>query len=203
MAATNQYTTNQPQNAFLLDTQGFVQGLAEDDPVSRMWLTEGTLISTASVLMWGGVPITEQINVTGSNGDGLGPVVLAATSQADTTGWSTFQQMMHGIITPGSNAPTYGPTNSVGFFRAGTNVRLMVACDPALISTITGAGDAINSQSLYWDVTNYRITLTTSGGNFALPTSTRLLKVNSNSKIITYSSPNASWAAGAAAVILL
>lgn len=202
MAASNQYVTNQPQSSFLLETQGYVQGLCLDDTVARMWLMEGTLISTATTPMWGGVPIEEQINVTGSGSDGLGPVVLASTSQATVTGFSTYQQMMHGVISPGSNAPQYGPTNGVGFFRLGTNARLIVACDPALISTITGAGDSITSQALYWDVTNFRITLTTSG-NFALPTSVRLLAVNTNSKIVTYSSPNTTWAAGDAAVILI
>lgn len=203
MAAPNYYTTNQPQSSFLLETQGYVQGLCLDDTVARMWLMEGTLLSTASVPMWGGLPITEQINVTGAGADALGPVVAEATSQSNCTGFSTFQQMMHGVISPGSNAPTYGPTNGVGFFRLDTNARMAVACDPALVSAIAGEGDAINSQALYWDVTNYRITLTTSGGNWALPTSIRLLSVNTNSKIVTWSSPNASWALGAAAILLI
>jgi len=91
----------------------------------------------------------------------------------------------------------------VGFFRNGTNQRLAVACDPALITTITGTSDNIASQALYWDVTNYRITLTTTGGNWALPTSVRLLSVNTNSKIVSWTSPNATWAAGSAAIILI
>lgn len=203
MAASNQYVTNQPQSSFLLETQGYVQGLCLDDTVARMWLMEGTLISTATTPLWGGVPIQEQINVTGSGSDGLGPVVLAATAQNNVTGWCTYQQMMHGVISPGSNAPQYGPTNGVGFFRLGTNARMVVACDPALVASITGAGDLITAVSaVYWDVANYRIT-GTSAGNFLLPSTTRILAVNTNSKIVTYSSPNTTWAAGDAAVILI
>ena len=203
MAAPNSYTTNQPQDSFLLQTQGYVQGLPYDDPVSRLWLAAGTLDAGEAIPMWGGVPINEIINGTGSGADGLGPDIKRSTSQATVTGWSTFAQMMHMLVTPSANVPVAGVTNGVGFFRNGTNQRLAVACDPALITTITGAGDNIASQALYWDVTNYRITLTTTGGNWALPTSVRLLSVNSNSKIVSWTSPNATWAAGSAAIILI
>jgi hypothetical protein len=207
MAAANQYPTNQPAAPFLLETQGYIQGLALDDPTSRLWLVEGTLVSTATVALWGGLPVTEQINVTGAGADGLGPVVSLATTQAGVTGWSTFQQMMHMTIAPNQNVPVAGPTNGLGFFRLNTQVRLAVACDPALITSITGGGDSIASQSLYWDVTNYRITLNTAGGNFALPTSIKLLSVNTNSKIVSVASPASAavpaWALGSAAIILI
>lgn len=198
------YATNQPQDSFLLQTQGYVQGMILDDPVARMELAQGMLISTASTPLWGGVPVTELINLTGSGSEGLGPTIEAATSQANCTGFCTYTQMMSGVIVPGATAPLYGAGTSTGFFRLGSNARLVVACDPALISTLTGSDGAINSQALYWDTTNYRITLTTSS-NWALPTSVRLVSVNTNSKIITYSSGTglASWSNGDAAVLLL
>jgi hypothetical protein len=202
MTVPQNYGTTTNTASFLLDTQGYVQGQVFDDPVSRLWLANGTVVSNSSIPIWGGLPITEQINVTGSAAEGLGPVVALATSQTNCTGFTTFLQQAHMVISPGSPAPTVGPYNSVGFFRLTTNQRVVVACDPALVSSISGAGDAINSQALYWDTTNYRITLTTSS-NWALPTAIRLLSVNSNSKIITYSSSTASWTTGAAAVLLI
>jgi hypothetical protein len=205
----NPYGTNQPQDAFLLQTQGLVQGAPYDDTVSRMWLDGGTLASTETVVMWGGVPLTELINVAGvstsSSSDGLGPVLKRATTQANTTGWSTNLQANSMVVTSGNNVPVAAVGNYVAFFRTGTNARLGVQCDPALVAAIQSAGDAINSQALFWDVTNFRITLTTTGGNFALPTSTRLLSVNTNSKIVSFNSGTGAvtWTTGDAAIIIL
>ena len=200
----NPFGTSTPQNTFLNPTQGYVQGLVYDDPTARLELMGGQLASSETVVMWGGRPVTEQNNVTAAGAsDGLGPQVASAVSQATTTAWSVFTQAASMVLIPGGAYPPVASVgNYVAFFRYGSNARVMVACDPALITTISGAGDSITSQALYWDVTNYRITLTTGGGNFALPTSTKLLSTNStNSKIITYSSPQASWAQGSAAII--
>lgn len=198
------FATNQPASSFLLQSQGYVQGTAYDDPSVRMELAGGTLATAETLVMWGGVPLTEQIDVNGSGSDGLGPVVARATSQANTTGWSVYNQAGAMVIGPGNSAPVSGTGGFVAFFRNGSNIRIAVQCDPALITSITGAGDAINSQALYWDTTNYRITLTTSS-NWALPTSVKLLSTNSNSKIISYNSGTGvvSWTTGSAAIILI
>jgi len=109
------------------------------------------------------------------------------------------------VIAPGNNVPLAGVGNYVGFFRLQTQQRLTVQCDPALVAALVASDGTITSQALYWDVTNYRITLTTSGGNFALPTSTRLLSVNTNSKVVAYNSGTGAvtWTAGDAAIILI
>lgn len=201
----NPFSTNQPQNTFDTQTQGYVQGVAMDDPSSRMWLMGGTLASTETLTMWGGVPVEEYINVTGSGSEGLGPTLKRSASQATVTGFSVFNQASSMVITPGNTVPLASVTNFVAFYRLNTQARIVVACDPALVTALTSSDGAINSQSLYWDVTNYRITLTTTGGNFALPTTIKLLDVNTNSKIVSYNSGTgvASWVAGDAAVILI
>lgn len=200
----NPYTTLSPSNTFLLETQGYVEGLPYDDTVARLWLMEGMLASTETLPMWGGQPVGEQINVAGSGADALGPTLVRAISQATVTGFSTFMQMMHMVITPGGTVPLAGSNNSVGFFRLGTNQRLAVQLDPALVTTVTGAGDLVNALALYWDPTNHRVTLTTSG-NFALPTSVRLLSINTNSKIVNYNSGTGAvtWTAGNAGILLI
>lgn len=201
----NPYTTSQPQDSFLLQSQGYVQGAVYDDTSIRMELERGTLASTETVVMWGGIPVTELINNAGANGDGLGPTLKRATTQTNLTGFSTYNQAGSMVIGPGQTAPVSGVGSYVGFFRLQTGIKMAVQCDPALIAAISGAGDAVNSQALYWDVTNYRITLTTTGGNFALPTSIRLLSTNTNSKIVSYNSGTGAvtWAAGDAAMILI
>jgi hypothetical protein len=200
----NPFTTSSPQNTFLNPSFGYIQGTVYDDPTARLELMGGTLASAETIVMWGGRPITEQIDVnTAGNSDGLGPTVASATSQASCTGWCTFQQANSMVLIPGGAYPPVASVlNYVSFYRYGSNARLAVACDPALVTSITGNGYSITSQALYWDVTNYRITLTTTGGNWALPTTTKLLNTNStNSKIITYSASQASWTTGTAAII--
>ena len=201
--AFNPYGTSQPQDSFLLQTQGLMQGLVYDDPASRLWLMGGLLGTADSIPMWGGVPVNEMINVANAQADGLGPVVNRSTTQATITGFSVFNQASSMVINTGNTVPLAASGNYVSFFRLGTNVRLAVACDPAIVTALNSSDGSITSQALYWDVTNYRITLATTGSNFALPTSIRLLSVNTNSKIVSWSSPNATWAAGDAAIILI
>jgi hypothetical protein len=201
----NPYATTTPQNSFLVQTQGYYQGAPYDDPIARLWLASGTLKSSETMVMWGGVPIFEYVTVAGSGADGLGPQVGRATSQATTTGWSTNLQMNSMVVTPGNSVPLAGIGNSVGFFRNGTNQRLAVQIDPALVTTLTSADALINATALYWDVTNYRVTATTTGGNFALPTTTKLLSINTNSQVVSYNSGTGAvtWTTGDAAIILI
>ncbi len=200
----NPFGTSTPQNTFLSPTQGYMQGVVYDDTVARLQLMGGQLATTESIVMWGGRPIGEQINITlTGNSDGLGPQVASATSQATCTGWSTFGAS-YVLIPGGVYPPVAAVGNWIGFYRYGSLARMAVACDPALVTSISGGTNTITSQALYWDVVNYRITLSTGGGNWALPTSTKLISTNSgNSKIITYAASQASWATGAAAIIQL
>lgn len=202
----NPYATNQPQNTFLLQTQGYVQGTAYDDPTARMELAGGVLASTETLVMWGGVPINELVNVAGSGSDGLGPVVKRSTSQATVTGWSVYNQASSMVIVPGQSAPVTGTGSYVAFFRSGSNIRIAVPVDAALAATLAGGGLSITGNALFWSVSNFNVTLVTTGGNFALPTSTRLLSVNTNSKIITTGAAGIApiaWGSGAAAIILI
>jgi hypothetical protein len=200
----NPYATTSPANSFLLQTQGYVQGLALDDPSARMWLAGGTLATTETVTMWGGVPIEEIVNNAGAGGEGLGPVVKRSVSQATVTGFSVFNQASSMVITPGNTVPLAGTGNFVAFYRLGTNQRIAIKVDPALVATLSSTS-SVAGLALYWDVTNYRVTLTTTGGNWALPTSVRLLSVNTNSKIVSYDSGTgvASWTTGDAAILLV
>lgn len=199
----NPYTTTTPQNTFLLESQGYIQGVATDDPVAYEWLAGGVLASTETLPMWGGVPIEELVNIAGTNADALGGNVKRATSQATVTGWSVFNQAGHMVITPGNTVPLAGVLNGVHFYRAATNQRVAVQADPALAAAVSG--NSITASALYWDVTNYRVTTTTTGGNFALPTSVRLLSINSNSKIVSYNSGTGAvtWTTGSAALLLI
>lgn len=198
----NPYTTNQPQDAFLLETQGYVQGALIDDTSSREWLMEGVLASTETLPMWGGVAVSEYVNLAGANADSLGPSIKRATASIAATGFSIFNQMMHMVIAPGQTVPLAGTGAGVGFVRFGSNARIAVQIDPALVTALQGTNQVISNSPLYWDVVNYRVTAT-STSNAALGSTVKLLSINTNSKIVSWSSPNATWTTGTAAIILI
>jgi hypothetical protein len=196
------YTTSFPTNPFLSQTQGYTSGYVVDDPTTKNWLASGQLASSELIVMWGGVPISQEINNLGTGSESLGPTIKRATSQSNTNGFSVLNQAGHMVITPGGNsAPSIGTGGSVHFYRIGSGmVRLIVNCDPALISALS-TGEFVNGASLYWDVTNYRVTLSTSGSNFALPTGVTLESTQTNSKITAYSASAVTWTTGDAAMI--
>lgn len=201
----NPFLTSQPQDSFLLQTQGYVSGTAFDDPSVRLELMGGVLASTETIVMWGGVPVTEQINVTGAGSEGTGPKVARATSQASTTGFSVFNQASSMVITPGQTVPVAAVGNYVSFFRTASNIRVAVNVDPALVAAIS-TGESIAVANLLWDPVNMRVGAgTPSGSQFALPTSVKLLSVNTNSKLVSYNSGTGAvtWTTGDAAMILI
>lgn len=209
--AYDPYATGQPLSTFLTETQGYIQGFAEDDPSLRMELMRGTLDPTETLPMWGGVPITEFVNLMGVNAEGLGPSVKRATAQGNVTGWSVFNQAASMVLVQGNAVPialssAVGAGNFVAFFRNYSGLRIAVQIDPALYTTLAAVaapGDNILQPALYWDVTNYRVTLTTSGGNFALPSNARLLSANQNSKIVSWASSAATWGQGTVGLLLI
>lgn len=197
----NPYKTTVSQNSFVNPTQGFISGVALDDPSSKNWLVGGTLDVNETVVMWGGVPISEEINQLTNGSEGLGPAVKRATSQANTLGFSVFNQAGSMVIAPGNSVPVAAVGNYVSFYRLGSNARIVVAADPAYVAALT-AGELTSAAAPYWDATNMRIT-SSGSGTFQLPTSLRLLTVQTNSLVVTYSASTASWSTGDAAVLLI
>ncbi len=137
--------------SFSVQSDGLVQGTAFDDPAVRFYLAQGSLASTETLPMWGGVAITE--NILNSTGDALGASVARATAVANITGFSTYNQATAWLTSPQSEAPSASVGMTVPFFRLGSGARLAVAADPSLVSLQTGA---IN-QNVSWDFNNQRL----------------------------------------------
>ncbi len=192
-------TTN-AAGLFNVNSNGFTQGDALDDPAVKFWLAGGTLSTSASLPLWGGVPIAESIPVSQTGAysgdyqpgtDTLGGGIIQATTAIAPTGISVFNQAFNGITTPQSTAPLYSPGMTVNFYRFGSGARIPLPCDASIVALAT-AGDSI-SETVYWDTTNYRLT-TTATSNFAVPV--KILRVSTaNNKIVNYSSVtgNANW----------
>ena len=194
----NPMATTNAAGLFSVNSNGFTQGDAQDDPAIKFQLVGGVFSTTATVPLWGGVPIAETIP-TAQNGvysgdvqpgtDTLGSTIVQASDSVAPTGISVFNQAFQGITTPQSNAPLYSPGMSVNFYRFGSGARIPLPCDASVVAL---AGSSI-VETVYWDVTNNRLT-TTASGNFAVPV--KILRIStSGNKIVSYSSVtgNANW----------
>ncbi len=172
------------QNAFLQNTQGWIQGLTQDDYTSRAWLKAGVVLSSVTQPVWGGmgIIIDTPANLTTAAVQGNG-VSLASTSSIN--GFTVFDQAINMIQTPGNTVPVSVAGQSVAFYTFGTNARIPLPLASGVISSLEGA-DIV--QTIYWDTTNFNLTLTSSASTVALPSSVKVLNINANSKAVSYNS---------------
>jgi hypothetical protein len=166
-------TTNAP-NTFSITLDGLMQGMAMDDPASRNWLVGGTLDPAETLPLFGGIPIYELLS---AGEPAMRPLVKRSTAANLCTGISVFNQDHSMISTPQSPVPAALPGMSAHVYRFGSNARIAVAADPALAAALPGL--PISPTALFWDPTNQYVTLTTTGGTFALPVAVKVLGWNS------------------------
>lgn len=184
--------TNFP-GTFQVQSDGYVQGLMQDDPVSRFALRSGVLSSSASIPMWGGFGIQETL--PGANAiDQVGSIIAAASTTV-ITGFSVFNQAAAMVQTPQSRVPLAGAGMAVNFFRFGSGARIALPVSQSTAGTLASA--AIGIQ-LYWDTVAYQVTSTSNANTVALPlATTKLCHVDSagRSKVVSYASGTgfASW----------
>lgn len=175
--------TNFP-GTFSVQSDGYIQGLMADDPVARYALAGGTLASTETLPMWGGVGISETIPNPATQDVSLGGIIARATGYPNLTGFSVFNQNGSGIVTPQSNVPLVTNGMNVNFFRLGSGARIAVKCDATLAAALQGGTDLINVQ-VAWDFTNQE--LITYGSGTALNVKVLNVQVG-NSKTVNYNS---------------
>lgn len=147
------FATTNVQNSFSVESDGYVQGVALDDPSVRNYLAGGPLASTESLPMWGGVALQEFLPVTGTN-TSMSGVVARATAIANITGFSVFNQATAWVTSPTSECPSGSAGVTVPFYRLGSGARIALAIDPSLPPLLNGG--AINQQ-VSWDFNNSRL----------------------------------------------
>ena len=182
----NPMATTNAKGLFSTNSNGFTQGDAQDDPAVKFALAGGTLSTSATTPLWGGIPIAESIADSV-----LGNTVLQADGTTAPTGICVFNQAFAGITTPQSTAPLFSAGMSVNFYRFGSGARIPLALNPA---SVTLDGDLI-STTVYFDYTNNWVTTVQPGSQAALPV--KVLKISTaNNKTVSYSSVtgNANWA---------
>jgi hypothetical protein len=157
-------TTNAP-STFLVQTTGYIQGTAQDDPATRFQLSGGILASTETLPMWGGVGISEAINNPSYSpttpAGALGNVITRATTMSAgtagvLTGFSVFDQDWSMINFPQSPVPLAASGMEVNYYRLGSNQRIVVACDPGFAATLV-AGGVPTTKAVMWDFTGQEV----------------------------------------------
>jgi hypothetical protein len=162
MAAQIQFNPMQTTNAsgsFNIDSTGFIQGTALNDPSVRNELAGGVLAASETLPMWGGVAISENVPSGIASGppetgtsETLGGKLIRATSvtanaNGSVTGFSVFDQDHSMINFPQSPVPLAASGMTVNFYRLGSGARIAVACDPSLVDL---EGNVI-TQQVSWD----------------------------------------------------
>ncbi|OYV52336.1 MAG: hypothetical protein B7X10_00115 [Burkholderiales bacterium 21-58-4] len=179
----NPALTTQPQSSFQLETQGYIQGISQDDPTSRMWLSAGQVASGVTQPVWGGMGVTVSVGGLNSNGQNLTQLGLATTTEIQ--GFTVFDQAINMQIIPGNSVPTVVAGQSAAYYLFGSNARVPV---PVASGSLTALETAYTNATLYWDTSAMNLTTTSSGTTVALPSSVQVLAVDSNSKAVSYNS---------------
>lgn len=148
----NPMLTTNAAGSFSVQSEGYVQGTALDDPAVRYQLVNGVLAATESYPMWGGVALSENMPSPGF-GNVTGSTVGRAALTANISGFSVFNQGHAMLNWPQNKVPIVGQGGTVPFYRMGSNARIPVQCDPALA---TLQGGAINQQ-VSWDLVNQKL----------------------------------------------
>lgn len=140
---------------FNIKSDGYRQGTAMPDPATMFRLRNGNLATSETLPMWGGVGVYANVpGAVNTPNKAYGMQVGRAVSLADAVkplaGFSVFDQDYSMITSPQSPVPLAGSGMSVFWYPLGSLARIVVACDPSLISL---NGGPINAQ-VTWDFTN-------------------------------------------------
>ena len=152
----NPMATTNARGSFSIYSDGFVQGVAMDDPAARYSLAGGVIALTETLPMIGGALIYETtvggVGVAGA--DTLGGVVGRATSLAMAAGFSVLNQAHHWLSSPQSEAPMGLSGMTVNFHRFGSGARIALALDPQMAAALQGG---LTNQQVSWDFNLQRV----------------------------------------------
>ena len=150
----NPMATTNAAGSFGVQSDGFIQGVALDDPANRFNLASGTVAATETKPLWGGMPVAELL--PGVNSSTRGSTIRRAVSLAELEGFTVFNQAHNGLTTPQSPVPLYASGMSVSFYRLGSNMRVPLKASAQVVALGT-AGASVKTP-LAWDFVNNQVT---------------------------------------------
>lgn len=159
----NPMGTTNAAGSFGITSDGYIQGVAMDDPANRFNLVGGTVASTETTPLWGGVAIAEMIPGTKSRPTGSN--IRRATSVADLEGFTVFNQAHNGLTTPNSPVPLYASGMSCSYYRLGSNMRVPLKASAEVVA-LGSTGTTSVKTPLAWDFVNSQLT-TVAGAGYA------------------------------------
>lgn len=160
---------------FNVDSRGYTQGVALDDPATRLQLCSGTVSSDFPYPLWGGVAVIEAIpkeedSVAGSN------IMMATATTCNA--FTVFNQGYHGVSTANNAVPIYPQGGSVHYYRIGSGARIPLRISAAVAALATGTGP-VGANSFAWDISNHFVDVD-SGDATEPKLNISLLSVSSN-----------------------
>ncbi len=156
----NPMATTNALGSFGVKSDGYIQGVALDDPANRFNLAAGTVAPTETKPLWGGLPVAELL--PGTQSSPRGSYIRRALSVAELEGFTVFNQAHNGLTTPQSPVPLYASGMSVSFYRLGSNMRVPLKASQPVIALAT-AGASVKTP-LAWDFVNNQITTAAAAG---------------------------------------
>ena len=192
------YQTTVASSAFLLVSDGFVQGTITGKFPDRYALEGGVVASTQATPIYGGLPLSLAVNTPSTMGSsGLGEAIKLATAETNIDGWCLFDQASAGVISAFSNVPLYYANMSANFVRTGSSAWIVLPVNPSAVNTIAGGA---SNQTLYWNFTNNYVDITGTG-----PLPVQVINLSITSKTVTYAAGppiTANWAAGGSVIVV-
>ncbi|EOE0114526.1 hypothetical protein ACJ8TA_003338 [Klebsiella pneumoniae] len=150
----NPMATTNAAGSFGVQSDGFIQGVALDDPANRFNLASGTVSAAETKPLWGGLPVAELL--PGVKSSPRGSTIRRAVSLAELEGFTVFNQAHNGLTTPQSPVPLYASGMSVSFYRLGSNMRVPLKASVQVVAL--GTAGASVKTALAWDFVNDRVT---------------------------------------------
>ena len=167
----NPIATTNGLGSFGVSWDGLIQGEAQDNPAVRFQLAGGTVASTETAPMWGGIAVQALVGgAAGGPNAALGQILKRATQETEIAGFTVFDQAHDMIQSPESSVPLAASFMQINYYRLGSRARIAVAASPNLVDL---EGQAIGT-AVAWDYTNEQlepyVSATVSGGTYATAT---------------------------------
>lgn len=156
----NPMATTNALGSFGVQSDGFIQGVALDDPANRFNLASGTVAASETTPIWGGIPVAELL--PGAASSPRGSSVRRAKTLAELEGFTVFNQAHNGLTTPQSPVPLFASGMSVSFYRIGSNMRVPLKASAQVVAL--GTSGASVRTPLAWDFVNSQITTASAAG---------------------------------------
>lgn len=156
----NPMATTNALGSFGVQSDGFIQGVALDDPANRFNLASGTVAASETTPIWGGIPVAELL--PGAASSPRGSSVRRARTLVELEGFTVFNQAHNGLTTPQSPVPLFASGMSVSFYRIGSNMRVPLKASAQVVAL--GTSGASVRTPLAWDFVNSQITTAAAAG---------------------------------------